>query len=67
MVWRAGVVDTDPAVGTFAEEKTQSSIHAAVQCCLYRRRRIRPCGFFEKKRCLVVDEIEVRVREETTR
>ena len=48
--WRAGVVDTDLAVETFAEEKTQSSIHAAVQCCLYRRRRRRPYGFFEKKK-----------------
>ena len=66
MVWRASDVDTHPAVETLAEEKTQSSIHVAVQCCLYRRRERRPYGFFEK-RCLVVDEFEVRVRAETTR
>ena len=35
--------------------------------CLYRHRRIRPCGFFEKKGCLVVDDFQVRVSAHATR
>ena len=50
MVTGAPVLSTPiPAVETFAEEKTPSSIHVAVHCCLYRRRRRRVYGFFEKK------------------
>ena len=66
MVWRTGVVDTDPAVETFAEEKTQSSIHVAVQCCLLQTQENSSLWVLRKKRYLVVD-FEVRVSAHATR